>query len=128
VTPEPTRLPLAAAALRLRKPGGRPRTSPLPAPAMSTSSYAAAITPPPTRMFTGVAGRAEATLAPGRRLLDVAEAATYLSVSPWTIKDLVAAGRLPRVRLPLGADRDLRRLLVDVRDLDALIDGSKERV
>jgi hypothetical protein len=40
--------------------------------------------------------------------------------------DLVAAGRLPRVRLPLDGDRACRRLLVDVRDLDHLIDASKE--
>jgi hypothetical protein len=61
------------------------------------------------------------------RLLDVSGAAAYLGgVSTWTIRDLHAAGRLPRVTLPLAGDRELRRLLFDVRDLDRLIEASKE--
>ena len=60
------------------------------------------------------------------RLLDVDGAAAYYSVSAWTIRDLHAAGRLPRVRLPLLGDRECRRLLFDVRDLDKLIEQSKE--
>jgi hypothetical protein len=61
------------------------------------------------------------------RLVDVAGAAAYLGgVSEWTVRDLVAAGRLPRVRLPLGGDREVKRLLFDVRDLDHLIESSKE--
>jgi hypothetical protein len=48
-------------------------------------------------------------------------------VSQWVIRDLVAAGRLPRVRLPLDDARDVRRLLIDVRDLDQLITVAKER-
>jgi excisionase family DNA binding protein len=59
------------------------------------------------------------------RLLDVHEAARYLNVSPWTIRDMVGAGSLRRVRLPLGSGRDLRRLLVDKRDLDELVARSK---
>jgi DNA-binding XRE family transcriptional regulator len=35
------------------------------------------------------------------RLLDIQAAADYLSVSMWTIRDLEAAGELPRVRLTL---------------------------
>ena len=62
----------------------------------------------------------------GPRLLDVTRAGRYLGVSSWTIRDLVSAGRLPRVRLPLAGDRECRRLLVDVRDLDRLIEAAKE--
>jgi hypothetical protein len=47
------------------------------------------------------------------RLLDLEAAATYLGVSPWTIRDLEAAGVLPRVRVPLPGGRDLRKLLFD---------------
>jgi hypothetical protein len=62
------------------------------------------------------------------RLVDVEGAAQYLGrVSTWTVRDLHASGRLPRVRLPLEGDRELRRLLFDVRDLDRLIDASKEQ-
>lgn len=123
---DPRPLPLAAAAERLRRPGGRPRKHPLQAPATSAPSYAPAITPTRTRTNTEAAGRPEASEAPARRLLDVDGAARYLSVSIWTIKDMIAAGRLARVRLPLDGDRECRRLLVDVRDLDALIAASKE--
>jgi hypothetical protein len=61
------------------------------------------------------------------RLVDVDGAAAYLGgVSTWTVRDLIASGRLPRVRLPLAGDREVRRLLIDVRDLDRLIDHGKE--
>jgi hypothetical protein len=41
---------------------------------------------------------------------------------------MVAAGRLPRVRLPLAGDGELRRILIDRADLDRLIEASKETV
>ena len=91
------------------------------------------MTTPRTREESGVAPRAQAlgaTARPpspdGARLLDVAGAARYLSVSVWCVKDLLRAGRLPRVRLPLAGDRGVRRLLVDRADLDRLIESSKE--
>lgn len=55
-----------------------------------------------------------------QRLLGIHEAASYLSVSSWTIRDLVWSGALPEVRIG-------RRLLFDVKDLDALIETSKQR-
>jgi excisionase family DNA binding protein len=55
----------------------------------------------------------------------VEDAARYLSVSTWTVRDMVAAGTLRAVRLPVGNGRDVRRLLFDVRDLDALVEQSK---
>jgi Helix-turn-helix domain len=60
------------------------------------------------------------------RLLDLEAAAAYLGVSPWTVRDLEAAGVLPRVRVPLPGGRDLRKLLFDRADLDRLIDAWKE--
>jgi hypothetical protein len=60
------------------------------------------------------------------RLLDLDAAATYLGLSPWTIRDLEAAGVLPRVRVPLPGGRELRKLLFDKADLDRLIEGWKE--
>jgi hypothetical protein len=64
------------------------------------------------------------TLVP--RLLDLDAAATYLGVSPWTVRDLEAAGVLPRVRVPLPSGRELRKLLFDKADLDRLIEAWKE--
>ena len=63
---------------------------------------------------------------PTPRLLDTSGAAAYLGVSTWTIRDLEAAGHLPRVRLPLPGGKDLRKLLYDRTDLDRLIDTSKD--
>jgi hypothetical protein len=60
------------------------------------------------------------------RLLDLDRAASYLSVSSWTVRDLEAAGVLPRVRVPLPDGRELRKLLFDKADLDRLIDAWKE--
>jgi hypothetical protein len=60
------------------------------------------------------------------RLLDLEAAATYLSVSPWTIRDLEAKGVLPRVRVPLPNGGELRKLLFDKADLDRLIEQWKD--
>ena len=63
-------------------------------------------------------------LRPGR-LFDVDRAAASLSVSPWTVRDLEAAGTIKRVRVPLSGGRELRKLLFDKADLDALIETWK---
>ena len=61
------------------------------------------------------------------RLFDLAQAARYLSVSPWTIRSLEWAGVLHRVRIPLPNHRELRKLLFDRTDLDRLIELWKDR-
>jgi hypothetical protein len=101
-------LPLADASARLRGKPGRPRTRP-PATAKADPIEAAALR----------------ALAP--RLVDLEGAATYMGrVSVWTIRDLIDNGSLPRVRVPLPGGRELRRVLVDVRDLDRLIEQAKD--
>ena len=63
------------------------------------------------------------------RLFSLPDAALYLGISYWSVRDLVANGTLPRVKLPLrgnGDGRSLRRILIDRRDLDRLIDTNKE--
>jgi hypothetical protein len=60
------------------------------------------------------------------RLLDLEAAATYLGVSPWTVRDLEAAGVLPRIRVPLPGGRELRKLLFDKADRDQLVEAWKE--
>jgi len=92
-------LPLAAAAERLRGRPGRPRK--------------------------GVP-EAVPVVAQVRRLLDLAGAAAYLSVSPWTVRDLDAAGVLKRVRVPLRNAGELRKVLYDREDLDRLITQWKD--
>ncbi len=54
------------------------------------------------------------------RLLSVREAGNYLSLSHWTVREMIWRGELPEVRIG-------RRLLVDVRDLDELIQRSKRQ-
>ena len=61
------------------------------------------------------------------RLLDLAGAASYLSVSPWTVRDLEATGILPRVRVPRANNGELRKILFDRNDLDRLIEVWKDR-
>jgi len=68
------------------------------------------------------------------RLLDREQAAAYLSSSVDTVDRAIHAGVLPVVRLPVERNRKTgrgtaglnRRKLIDVRDLDALIERSKE--
>ena len=116
-------LPLAPAAERLRRPPGRPKKpqsleraqapqAPAPSVALEKSTTSGATVP-------GVC-----PLQP--RLLDLASAAVYLSVSSWTLRDLEAAGHLSRVRLPLPLGREVRKVLFDREDLDRLVVQSKE--
>jgi hypothetical protein len=65
------------------------------------------------------------------RVLNLREGAKYLGISYWSLRDLVIGGHVPVVRLPCprsGNGRIMRRLLVDRRDLDALIERSRERL
>ena len=53
-----------------------------------------------------------------RRLLSQQEAASYLGISYWTIRDLVFRREIPHMKIG-------RRILVDQIDLDAYVDRSK---
>lgn len=78
---------------------------------------------------SGPTGSALATVAivpTPTRLLDLEATAAYLSVSGWTVRDLLAAGILQRVRIPLRDHGELRRLLFDRQDLDRLIEAWKD--
>jgi hypothetical protein len=68
-----------------------------------------------------------AASAPARRLLDDREGAPYLGISRSQFRALMAAGVIPRVEVPGEDGRMLRRLLVDVRDLDQLVEKWKRR-
>ena len=75
------------------------------------------------------------------RLLDLEAAATYLSLSVWTIRDLEHSGFLPRVRIPMSPEAqrrprngrngagggEIRKLLFDRQDLDECVERWKER-
>jgi excisionase family DNA binding protein len=74
------------------------------------------------------------TAALSPRLLDLKQAAAYLGVSYWTVRDWVLAGRVPAISLPglrpregARARQTLRRALVDLADLDAFVDRCKDR-
>jgi hypothetical protein len=97
-------LPLAAAQVRLGKPG-RPRK------ALADLAAAAA---------------QRAAPAGGARLLGVHATAGYLGIGPRMVHEMRASGRLRPVRLPLAGDREVRKLLFDRADLDRLIEASKE--
>jgi hypothetical protein len=72
-----------------------------------------------------IATAAVGAIAP--RLLDLEGAARYLGgISTWSVRDLLDSGRLHRVRLPGVNGSDLRRVLLDVQELDALIAQSRD--
>jgi excisionase family DNA binding protein len=67
-----------------------------------------------------LAARVARTQASTRRLVDVRGAAEYLGCSPAAIRQKVARGELPTVRID-GKNR------FDLRDLDTLIEQAKQR-
>lgn len=91
--------------LRARRPVGRPRKR----------------TDPPTGGSRNGGAVPHLTVSPvPPRLLNLDGTAAYLGVSPWTVRDLEAAGTLRRVRVPLPTG-ELRKLLFDREDLDHLV-------
>ncbi len=52
------------------------------------------------------------------RLLSIGDAATYLGRSDGAVRELIFRGRLPAVKID-------RRVQVDIRDLEMLIEKSK---
>ena len=55
-----------------------------------------------------------------RRLMRIKEASTYLSLSPWKLRQLVQSGKLPVVQ-----DAEGSPFLLDVRDLDGYVERNK---
>ena len=55
-----------------------------------------------------------------QRLLTIKEAGAYLTLGPWRIRFLIYRGELSYVRLG-------RRILIDLKDLDAFIDSKKHQ-
>jgi len=55
-----------------------------------------------------------------RRLCSIAEASHYLAVSTWTVREMVWRGDLLHIRQG-------RRVLLDLRDLEAWVDRAKVR-
>lgn len=58
---------------------------------------------------------------PPRRLVGLEDAAAMLGVSIWTVREMVYRRDLPVVKLPR-----VRRFLLDLRDLEALIATGKQ--
>ena len=55
-----------------------------------------------------------------KRLFTLNEAGVYIGLSHWRVRSLIYSGQLAYVRLG-------RRILIDLKDLDALIDSKKQR-
>jgi hypothetical protein len=71
------------------------------------------------KVASKLVGRITSPAQPAPRLLNVQQAAVYLGCSPHSIRHQLKAGKLPSVR------RD-RRVFLDVKDLDRLIDNAKD--
>ena len=65
-------------------------------------------------------GRPGHAIGPTRRLITLAQAADLLGISVGSVRRLIWAGKLHIVKLN-------RRVLVDLRDLDRLIEQAKDR-
>lgn len=63
------------------------------------------------------------------RLVSIRQAAAYLGLGVWTVRDLIHSGYLARVALPSSRrpGETMRRILVDRADLDTLIDRFREK-
>jgi hypothetical protein len=97
--------------------------------------HSAGTAPKSTASVEGFRGAQDgSSIAP--RLLSLAQAAAYLGLSFWSFRELVNAGDVPLIRIPRprtmrqhkrkAKGATLRRTLVDVRDLDALVDRWRE--
>lgn len=120
----PTPLPLASAQARLGRPG-RPRTRAVSTPENGDRRVTA---PLPTRMNSGPEGHASvrqaSALSP--RLLSVAAAAAYLSLSEDIVLELLETGTFHRVTVPapVTAKRHggaIRKVLLDREEIDRLV-------
>ena len=107
-------LPLAAASRRLRRPAGRPRAVRPSGPSDQGAARAPAL--------DAASGADFATTVPPRGL-SIAQGAHYLGVSRREVYRFMEQGVLCPVRLP-----GRRRVLLDRRDLDALLDASKDGI
>jgi hypothetical protein len=62
------------------------------------------------------------------RLFNLQEAAFYLGVSPYTVREFTLMGALPTVKLPSRGEKGSEpRILIDVRDLHKFVDDHKEK-
>jgi excisionase family DNA binding protein len=122
VTTASNPLPLAAAAARLRGPSPSRQPS-RPGPAKGHQPrQKAQDSPIPLSRQPRTPDR-ESNVLP--RLLGIDQAAAYLGLSTWTLRDMVTGGELRPVRL-LAAGREVRRLLFDRVDLDRMIATSQQ--
>ncbi len=61
------------------------------------------------------------------RVLSLRDAARYLGMSQWTIRDMEHSSLLPRIRVPLPNNGELRKLLFAREDLDRAVEAWKEK-
>ena len=87
---------------------------------------------PDGRSAIGTGGERPLAIPP--RLMNIRQAAVYLAVSPWTVRDYALQGLIPTVTMPglrpKAGDKGkqtLRRVLIDREDLDAFVCSRKRK-
>ena len=54
------------------------------------------------------------------RLIDIVDAGIRIGLGKWRVRTLIYSGKIPYVRLG-------RRIMIDIRDIDAFIEANKTR-
>lgn len=109
--------PLAEASRRLRRPAGRPRRVDVSQPSGGLPIHGAPSIP---AKDAGINGHFATTVLP--QALPIVAAAQYSGIPVRRLWAYIAQGRLRPIRPP-----GMRRVLLDRRDLDELLEASKEK-
>lgn len=78
------------------------------------------MTAAPIRRLVSIEEASKHLVVSGARLYSLHEAATYLGISYWTVRELINRHAMPAVRIG-------RRVMVDVADLNRFIEANKSQ-
>jgi len=77
-------------------------------------------TRPTVEQTEGITEKKDRSINPGQRLLDIYQAANYIGVTHWTVRESINNGTIPYVKI-------LKRKMIDKNDLDRIISQNKYR-
>jgi len=75
---------------------------------------------PTVEQTEGTTEKKDRSINSGQRLLDIYQAANYLGLSHWSVRESINSGTIPYVKI-------LKRKMIDKNDLDRIISQNKYR-